>query len=150
MERLRRVKADDTDATWSIRSTGALLYEGRIYAPEASRNHVIRTHHDAPESGHFGITRTAELVSRNLYWPGLEPMVRRYVLGCDVCGRIKAPRHRHHGRNMPIPPATRPWEGVTMDFVTDLPPSSAETDAQSPAEAYTCILVIVDRFTKMA
>ena len=151
MERLRRVKTDaddDTDATWSISSAGALLYEGRIYAPEASRNHVIRIHHDAPESGHFGIARTAELVSRNFYWPGLEPMVRRYVLGCDVCARIKAPRHRHHGRNMPIPPATRPWEGVTMDFVTDLPPSSAESDAQS--EAYTCILVIVDRFTKMA
>ena len=67
MERLRRVKtdADDTDATWSISSAGALLYEGRIYAPEASRNHVIRIHHDAPESGHFGIARTAELVSRN-------------------------------------------------------------------------------------
>lgn len=35
-----------------------------------------------------------------------------------------------------------------MDFVTDLPPSQAETDAGS--EAYTCILVVVDRFTKMA
>ena len=37
---------------------------------------------------------------------------------------------------------SRPWEGVTMDFVTDLP--------ESTASGYTGILVIVDRLTKMA
>ena len=151
LQRARMHDADeqDEDEEWSIGSAGALLHEGRIYVPESVRNQVIRLHHDTPEFGHFGIARTAELVSRNFYWPGLESMVRRYVLGCDVCARIKAPRHRHYGPNMPIPPATRPWEGVTMDFVTDLPPARGTAAGTDGDSAYTCILVIVDRFTKM-
>lgn len=29
------------------------------------------------------------------------------------------------------PPANRPWEGITMDLVTDLRPSRAETETDS-------------------
>ena len=47
---------------------------------------------------------------------------------------------------MPIEPPTRPWQGLTIDFVTDLPPS-LRIDAANP---YTGILVVVDRLTKMA
>jgi hypothetical protein len=43
---------------------------------------------------------------------------------------------------MLLEPSSRPWEGVTIDFVTDLP--------ESTASGYTGILVIVDRLTKMA
>ena len=37
---------------------------------------------------------------------------------------------------------SQPWEGVTMDFVTNLPVSTAS--------GFTKILVIVDHLTKMA
>jgi hypothetical protein len=43
---------------------------------------------------------------------------------------------------MPIEPPSQPWEGVTMDFVTDLP--------ESTALPYTGIFVVVDRLIKMA
>jgi hypothetical protein len=43
---------------------------------------------------------------------------------------------------MHIEPSNQPWEGVTMDLVTDPP--------ESTASAYTGILVIVDRLTKKA
>jgi transposase InsO family protein len=43
---------------------------------------------------------------------------------------------------MPLEIPSRPWEGVTMDFVTDLP--------ESMALGYTGIHVIVDQLTKMA
>jgi hypothetical protein len=43
---------------------------------------------------------------------------------------------------MPIEPPSQPWEGVTMDFVIDL--------TESTESAYTGILVVVDRLTKMA
>ena len=43
---------------------------------------------------------------------------------------------------MPIELPSRPWEGLTMDFITDLP--------NSTASGYTEIAVIVDRFTKYA
>jgi len=68
-------------------------------------------------------------------------MVRKYVAGCELCHRIKAPQHARHGLNMPLQPPSQPWEGVTMDFVTDLP--------EPTTSAYTGILVVVDRLTKM-
>jgi len=42
---------------------------------------------------------------------------------------------------MPLETPSRPWEGVTMAFVTDLP--------ESTALGYSGILVIVDKLTKM-
>ena len=51
---------------------GALTCEGRIYVPETLRNQVISLFHDNAESGHFGARRTAELVSRDFYWLGLD------------------------------------------------------------------------------
>jgi hypothetical protein len=68
--------------------------------------------------------------------------VRQYVAGCEVCHRVKAARHAKYVVNMPIEPPSQPWDGETMDFVTNLP--------QSTASANTGILVIVDRLTNMA
>jgi hypothetical protein len=95
-----------------------------------------------PVSGNFGALNQAECVSRDFHWPAMDAKVRRYIAGCEQCHRIKAPQHARHGTNMPQRPPSRPWKGVTMDFVTDLPES---TDS-----GYTAILVIVDRLTKMA
>ena len=133
--------ATDWHKNWKVVS-GALTYTGRIYIPEPLRSKVISLFHDNPESGNFGALRTTELVSRDFYWPAMDATVRKYVARCEVCHRIKAPRHVRHGTNMPLPPPHRPWEGVTMDFVTDLPDSTASE--------YTGILVIVDQLTKMA
>jgi hypothetical protein len=131
------------ESQWKV-VAGVLTYEGRIYVPaiDSLRGKVISLFHDIPESGHFGALKTTELVSRDFYWPVMDTRVRKYVSGCEVCHRIKAPRHARHGINMPLEIPSRPWEGVTMDFVTDLP--------ESTASGYTGILVIVDRLTKMA
>jgi len=131
------------ESQWKVLA-GVLTYEGRIYVPaiDSLRGKVISLFHDIPESGHFGALKTTELVSRDFYWPVMDTRVRKYVSGCEVCHRIKAPRHARHGINMPLEIPSRPWEGVTIDFVTDLP--------ESTASGYTGILVIVDRLTKMA
>jgi len=128
---------------WKVIS-GALTYKGRIYVPEddSLRGKVISVFHDNPESGHFGALMTAELASRDFYWPALDATVRKYIVGCELCHWIKAPHYARHGVNMPSVPPSRPWEGLTIDFVTDIP--------ESTASEYTGILVIVDRLTKMA
>ena len=111
-------------------------------ADDALRSQVINRFHGNPESGHFGPLRTAELVSRDFYWPAMDATVRKYVAGCEVCHRIKAPRHARHGVNMPLLTAYRPWEGDTKDSVTDLP--------EATASGFTGIRVVFDQFTKMA
>jgi hypothetical protein len=69
---------------WAV-SAGALTFEGRVYVPEGLRSKVTALHHDNPESGHFGALKTAELISRNFYWPALQTYVRQYVARCEVC-----------------------------------------------------------------
>src|SRR5689334_5865240 len=63
--------------TWST-IDGALAYEGRMYVPkdEELRSRIISFFHDPPESGHFGALRTAELASREFYWPYMESSIR--------------------------------------------------------------------------
>jgi hypothetical protein len=111
---------------WKVIS-GALTNEGRIYVPEDDSlcGKVISLFHDNPESGHFGALKTAELASRDVYWPALDATVRKYIAWCELCHRIKAPCHARHGVNIPLVLPSRPWEGLMMDFVTDLPESTA-------------------------
>ncbi len=64
--------------------------------------------------------------------------VRRFIQGCSDCAISKSPCHLPSGKLLPLPVPTRPWSHLGVDFITDLPPSNSNT----------CILVIVDRFSK--
>ncbi|KAI2648050.1 Transposon Tf2-9 polyprotein [Labeo rohita] len=63
----------------------------------------------------------------------------RYVQSCSVCSMPTSPRQLPTGKLVPLPIPQRPWSHIGVDFVTDLPSS----------EGNTCILVMVDRFSKM-
>jgi len=142
LQRIHELEEESTNE-WRV-TAGVLTYEGRIYIPndDLLRNKVISLFHDNLESGHFRAPKTAELVSRDFHWPAMDATVQKYIARCELCHRIKAPRHAHHGTNVALTPLSRPREGVTMDFVMDLP--------ESTASGYRGILVIVDRLTKMA
>jgi hypothetical protein len=139
---LRRIDEleEESGNEWKV-TTGVLTYAGRMYVPldNLLRNNVISVFHHNPESDHFRALKTAELVSRDFHCPARDATVRKYIAGCKLCPRIKALLHAHHGTNMPLAPPSRPREGVTMDFVTDLP--------ESTASGYMGILVIIDRLT---
>ena len=66
--------------------------------------------------------------------------MKEFVLSCDICSRIKTPRHRSYELPQPLPIPRRPWSSVSMDFITDLPSSNS----------FDSIFVVVDRLTKMA
>ena len=70
---------------------GLMLKEGKVYMPkdETLRVEIIRLHHDTPMGGHGGQWKTAEMVTRNFWWPGVTREVKRYVKGCDACQRNK-------------------------------------------------------------
>ncbi|KAI2666816.1 Transposon Tf2-6 polyprotein [Labeo rohita] len=71
-------------------------------------------------------------------WPRMEQDVQRYVRGCRECAISKTPKHLPSGKLLPLPTPNRPWSHLGVDFITDLPASGGNT----------CILVIVDRFSK--
>jgi len=122
---------------------GLVLFNGLVYVPasDAIKVQVLRQCHDSPAAGHFGQAKTFELVTRDFYWPRVRRYVNRYVATCDTCARVKVPRHKRHGLLVPLPVPARPWASISMDFIVRLPPSTLGYDA---------ILVVVDRFTKMA
>ena len=66
--------------------------------------------------------------------------VKRFVVSCEICQKAKPKKHAPIGLLQPLPIPERPFETVTMDFISELPESNG----------YNSILVIVDKLTKFA
>ena len=60
--------------------------------------------------------------------------------GCDVCQRYKNRSEAPVGELMPNAIPEKPWSHISADFITKLP----------LAQGYDAILVVCDRFSKMA
>ncbi|XP_058039006.1 cytochrome P450 2K6-like isoform X3 [Ahaetulla prasina] len=104
------------------------------------RAFVMTQCHDNPAAGHFGFFKTLHLVTRTFWWPRVRHDVHAYVTSCVPCRQAKAATGAPPGLLQPLPTPNRPWGAISMDFLTDLPPSSG----------FTTVLVVVDMLTKMA
>ncbi|GJP70951.1 hypothetical protein CLOP_g1841 [Closterium sp. NIES-67] len=125
----------------SQHSQRTLLPKSWVPAYRLLRELLIQEVHDSNLSGHFGVDKTQKLLHRFYYWPDSTSDVQRYVSACPICQHMKSSRQRPAGLLQPLEPPQRPWQHVTMDFVTRLPTTATGNDA---------ILVVVDRLTKMA
>ncbi|MBW0572713.1 hypothetical protein O181_112428 [Austropuccinia psidii MF-1] len=66
--------------------------------------------------------------------------IKDYVSSCKQCSRNKNILHKKFGLLKPLPVPNGPWICLSIDFITQLPLSNS----------FDSILVIVDRFSKMA
>ena len=80
------------------------------------------------------------MVSRNYWWLGVTKEVGKYIEGCDACQRYKNRSEAPAGKLMPNTIPEKPWSHISADFITKLP----------LAQGYDAVLVICDRFSKMA
>jgi hypothetical protein len=121
---------------------GNLYFKSRLYIPDNPdlRREILESEHDTKVAGHMGQDKTVEIIKRNFYWPAMVADIEGYVRSCEICQRTKTPRHARFGLLHPLELAYSPWESISMDFITDLPPSNECTQ----------VWVIVDRFSKMA
>ena len=126
------------DWTYDL-NDGLWRYLSKIYVPESLQQTVFSICHSSITAGHPGTKPTIKLVARNFYWPELKQDITQWVKNCDSCQRFKTFPGKKSGLLHPNEIPTKPWEIVTMDFLTDLPES----------EGYDAILVVVDRFSKM-
>ena len=97
-------------------------------------------HYDTPVGGHGGRWKTAELITRNYWWPGVTKKIGRYMDGCDTCQRYKNWSEAPVGKLMPNAIPEKPWSHISADFITKLP----------LAQGYNAILVVCDCFSKIA
>ena len=115
-------------------------FQGKIVIPYNMIQKILQECHDKTLVGHPGSRKTFQFVNRTYWWPSIRKDVNDYVQSCDICSRAKPIRMKPAGLLQPLPTAPRPWFSISMDFITDLP----------PVDGYDSILVIVDRFSKMA
>ena len=115
---------------------------GRVIVPAdcSLRTKLILEAHEPPFCGHFGARKTGEIVSRSWWWPGLPKDVERIVGSCDVCQRTQHLRKKEEAP-LEVIVAERPWEVVTIDFLSGFTPSI-------PGGWQGCI-VVCDRFSRM-
>jgi hypothetical protein len=66
--------------------------------------------------------------------------VQQYCKECDSCQRVTHTNQRAAGLYQPLPLPKKQWSTVTMDLITQLPPT---------ADGNTAIIVFCDKFTKM-
>ncbi|RZK33783.1 MAG: hypothetical protein EOO61_14690, partial [Hymenobacter sp.] len=143
---MRRSDADDDEDEsygrngFFVDEDELLLYKGALYIPPVLQIMVLSSAHDSVMAGHNSTKKTLEYIRRNYWWPKMKSIVKSYIDSCIVCQRTKPIRQLPAGLLNPLPVASKRWSSVTMDFMTDLP----------PCQEYDAIMVVVDRFTKMA
>jgi hypothetical protein len=133
-------------AHYSKAADGLLLYKERLYVPQQRSLicELMQLYHDDPLAGHWGVTKTFELLQRKFKWQNMRQDVELYVKTCPTCQGLSAPRHKPYGELSPLPQPAKPWKEISLDWITQLPPSRYK------GREYNSILTIVDRYTKMA
>lgn len=142
---LRRSTGSASAAKDWNQENGLWYCKEALYVPDDSalRAQLMRVHYDDELASHFGRDKTEALLRRKYYWPELAKDVATYVKTCQMCQVMKPRRHRPYGEGQALPMPSCAWQEMTMDFITDLPPSKWHD------KVVDAILVIVDRYTKM-
>jgi hypothetical protein len=93
--------------------------------------------HDLPTAGHPGRDETLWKTQERYYWPGMKDWISEYVKGCAMCQQNKILTHRWQTPifRIPMEENTRPFQCITMDLITGLP----------PIDGNDAILTIVDQ-----
>ena len=98
---------------------------------------MLQIYHD--HSGHVGWQKTYELLNRLCYWPNMFDDVVKYIQQCSQCQQNKPGNALPYGLLQPLKIPDRPWQSISMDFITNLPKS----------KGFDNLLTVTDRFTKM-
>ncbi|MBW0530835.1 hypothetical protein O181_070550 [Austropuccinia psidii MF-1] len=101
---------------------------------------ILQKRHDSPLAGHPGQEKTLKLVKQDLHWSGMTQLIKDHVSSCQQCSRNKNIHQKKFGLLKPLLIPNGPWIFLSMDFITQLPLSGS----------FDSILVIVDKFSKMA
>ena len=122
---------------------GLLYYQDRICVPHHAhlRRILLQEHHEVPFAAHPGINKTYRSLAAVYYWPQMKQDIIKFVTACHSCQTMKADRQLPQGLLQPLPVPAERWESISMDFIVSLPRTSKGNEQ---------ILVIVDRFSKMA
>jgi hypothetical protein len=141
----------DFATTYQLLGTGAtvtdfhiqdrlLCHLGHLCVPTSERAKMIWESHYSRMAGHFGMEKTVVILQKHFYWPKLRQDVSKYIRSCTACA-ISKPTIKKQGLYTPLPTPEKPWESISMDYMSGLPSTKQGND---------CVFVVIDRFSKMA
>ncbi|MBW0576998.1 hypothetical protein O181_116713 [Austropuccinia psidii MF-1] len=123
-------------------SSQLLLFKDWVVVP----NHptiqlsILQKRHESPLAGHPGQEKTPKPFKRDFHWPGMTQFIKDYVSSCQQFSRNNNIHPKKFGLLKPLLIPNGPWICLSIYFITQLPLSNS----------FDSILVIVDRFSKMA
>ena len=117
-----------------------LCHMGRLCVPSSERAKMIWEAHYSRVAGHFGVEKIVAVLHKYFYWSNLLQDIAKYIRSCTACA-IAKPSIKKQGLYTPLSTPGRPWESITMDYMSGLPSTKHGND---------CVFVVVDRFSKMA
>jgi hypothetical protein len=91
-------------------------------------------------AGHFGIKNTVEMLQQHFYWLKLRQEFNKYIKSFTTYTIAKLNTEKQ-GLYTPLPTPDRPWESISMDYMSGLSSTKRGND---------CVFVVDDRFLKMA
>lgn len=121
---------------------GLLRYKNRVWLGnnEELQHKVLTTLHTSAMGGHSGFPVTYKRVQAIFAWPRMKAQVKSFVANCTICQQAKPNRMKYPRLLQPLPIAENCEQTISMDFIEGLP----------KAGQYSCILVVVDTFSKYA
>lgn len=115
--------------------------EPRVVVPERLRERLLTLYHFPAISGHIGVQRMIQTISRAWYWPSLTRDVTEFLKRCPSCAAQRLRRGPHRTTKLNIFPPDGPLEFIAMDVLGPLPKTKNNN---------RFCLVICDRFTKVS
>jgi hypothetical protein len=91
-------------------------------------------------AGHFGVEKNVVILQKHFYWPKPRQDVNRYIIYVTAYA-ISKPSIKKKGLYTLIPTFEKPWESISMDYMSHLPSTKKGND---------CTFLVLDRFSKMA
>jgi hypothetical protein len=85
------------------------------------------------------VEKIVAVLQQHFYWSKLRQDVSKYIRSCTTYV-ISKPTTKKQGLYTPLPTPDRPWESISMDYMSGLPSTKWGND---------CVFVVVDRFSKM-
>ena len=92
----------------------------------------MQAHDTSSHPGHHG---TLNCLTDLYWWPNMTKFVHQYVNGCLPCQQAKINTHPSQPSLSLLETAQHPFQFISMDFITDLPPT----------KGFDSILTVVDQ-----
>lgn len=122
------------------RQRGLIWSGDQIVVPCSKITGIIKLHHATPTAGHFGISKTYDIIARKYWFPRMRNRIQQIIQVCDVCQRNKSDHKPTTGLLEPLQIPNQKWQSISVDWIVGLPPSPKRNDS---------ILTVIDRLTHM-